>query len=162
MGSVFSFVKEKRSIRSLKRLDETQLGFFTFSGQKFPSRCIDVYDGDTVTLIIPIKDSYYKMKCRLYGIDTPEKRTKDDFEKKCAIIARDRMIELIHEKVVWIECIDWDKYGRLLANIYLKKSDMKNGKDSVNNLMISENMAYGYEGGKKIEFSDWKNRFGKK
>ena len=162
MGLVLSFAKEKKSIYTLKKLDETSIGYFTFSGQNFACKCVDVYDGDTVTLVVPIKDSYYKMKCRLYGIDTPEKKTKDGYEKKCANIARNRMIELIHGKIVWVECIDWDKYGRLLANIYLKKSDMKNSRNSVNDLMIVENLAYGYDGGKKIEFSDWKNKFNKK
>ena len=102
------------------------------------------------------------MKCRLYGIDTPEKRTKDKYEKECSIIARDRLKELIFEKIIWVDCIDWDKYGRLLANLYIKKSDMKRKQKCVNQQMIDENLAYKYEGKTKIEFSDWKTRFNKK
>ena len=152
-------IKEKRLTYKLSSLDEKEIKFLTLKGQKFPCKCVDVYDGDTITLIVPFHDTFYKMKCRLYGIDTPEKRTKDGYEKKCAIISTNRMKEFVENKIIWVECIDWDKYGRLLANIYPTRKNMKRSTNSFNKQMIDEKLAYAYDGGTKVEFSDWQQSF---
>ena len=43
-----------------------------FKKQRLRCKCIDVYDGDTITIIIPLNNTGYKQRCRLSGIDAPE------------------------------------------------------------------------------------------
>jgi len=82
----------------------------------------------------------YKFHIRLYGIDSCELKSKIHSNKDLAVQARDRMVELCaggaaipnafvsrkdirafldeHVSLVYLECMDTDKYGRTLANIY--------------------------------------------
>ena len=80
------------------------------------------------------------------GYDSPELRTKDEEEKKAAIIARDVLKNKILNKIVDIHCGKFDKYGRLLGNIYYNKTN-------INEWMITNNYGYIYNGGTKIKFN---------
>lgn len=72
----------------------TELTKFTFNGIITKARVIDVYDGDTVTIVfyfhdIPIKDSF-----RLFGYDSPEMKPPKtlinrDLHIRAATIVRD-------------------------------------------------------------------------
>jgi len=119
-------------------------------------KVVDVYDGDTITVILPFNSKFYKKKCRLYGIDCAEIRTKDLEEKNCGYDAKKFLSDHIHNKQVWIYCGDWDKYGRLLITIYTNKQDIGNFDKSMNKLMLDNNHAYTYDGTKKQQFQDWK------
>ncbi len=90
---------------------------FSLNGLKTKATIIDVYDGDTVTALFPFKGDMYKWKCRLYGIDTPEIRK----EKVKAIESRDFLRSLVLNKEVDLECLNFDKYGRVLVKIYTDK-----------------------------------------
>ena len=61
---------------------------FSFKGREFLSKVLDVYDGDTITITVKVDESYYRMNCRLDGIDTPELRSQDEEEKVAARKAR--------------------------------------------------------------------------
>lgn len=124
---------------------------FTLKGKFLECKVIDVYDGDTVTIIFPFENNCYKKKCRLSGIDTPEKRTKNLEEKKEAIRAKEFLEEIVMNKIVWIKFEDWDKYGRLMGYIYKNKNSQK----SVNNLLVENGFAYEYDGGTKKIFEEW-------
>lgn len=124
---------------------------FTLEGKFLECKVIDVYDGDTVTIIFPFENNCYKKKCRLFGIDTPEKRTKNLEEKKAAIIAKEFLEEIVLNKIVWIKFEDWDKYGRLMGHIYKNK----NSKNSINNMLVENGFAYKYDGGTKKKFEEW-------
>ena len=55
-----------------------------------------VVDGDTVDVIIDLGFGLSKKeRCRIAGIDTPEKRTRDLKEKKYGIEATEFMTELL-------------------------------------------------------------------
>jgi endonuclease YncB( thermonuclease family) len=135
----------------------------SFNGLKSYGRLIDIYDGDTIKVILPIFDSYYKFTIRLNGIDTCEIRSKDKVLQDNALKARDRLFELLtNNKVntkndiknilesdvylVWVECCNKDKYGRILANIYKNKDTEK----SVSEILLEEKLAYKYEGKTKL------------
>ena len=60
----------------------------------------------------------YKWNCRITGVDTPELRTRDELEKKYGYEVRDKLRDKILDKVVTVKCGDFDKYGRLLIDIY--------------------------------------------
>ena len=52
-------------------------------------------------------------------------------------------------KLIWVKCFDFDKYGRLLVELY----DSKDAKLSINQLMIDNKYALSYDGGTKKEYS---------
>lgn len=116
-------------------------------------RCkvIDVYDGDTITIIIAFKNNPYKIKCRLSGIDSAEIRTKNVEEKNAGLVAKHWLSDQILGKKIWIKCGDWDKYGRLLGEIFLEKDTQ-----SINQTLMEKNLAYSYDGKKKRKFDEWK------
>lgn len=116
-------------------------------------KVVKVYDGDICTLVFYYHKKRYKFKIRLDHIDTPELKSENEIEVKIANKARDRLIELIDNKLVYVECFGNDKYGRMLANIYSNKKMNK----SFNDTLISEGLAVYYDGGKKKDFEIWYN-----
>ena len=113
---------------------------------------IKVYDGDTITIAtrLPYKDSpLYRFPIRLKGIDSAEIKSKNENEKKHAINARDALSELILHKTVVIKNIENEKYGRMLADVYL-------GEIYLNDWMIDKGYAVKYDGGTKQIPSNWK------
>jgi endonuclease YncB( thermonuclease family) len=141
----------------------------SINGLKCYGRLIDVYDGDTVKVILPTFNSYYKFTIRLNGIDTCEIKSKDKILQDNAIKARDRVLELLTNNkkntkkdiknllesevfLVWVECFNNDKYGRILANIYKDKNETK----SISEILLEEKLAYSYEGKKKLSNDDIK------
>jgi endonuclease YncB( thermonuclease family) len=108
-------------------------------------KVVKVYDGDTITVAskLPFIDSpIYRFSVRLSGIDTPELKTSNENEKKHAIIARDALSELINGKIVHLQNVSTEKYGRLLADIYI--DDIH-----VNKWMIDQKYGVEYDGGTK-------------
>jgi len=115
-------------------------------------KCVEVYDGDTITLILPIGNRGYKDRCRLNGIDTPEIRTKDAEEKVAGIEAKNWLSNHINGKMVWVIFDGRDKYGRLLGTVFNHLDDVKNYNLSYNSRLIAGGMAVPYDGGKKVSF----------
>jgi len=116
---------------------------------------IKVYDGDTITIAskLPYDGSpLYRLSVRLNGIDTPEIKGKGvtDDEKEEAKKARDFVSELILHKYVRLENIETEKYGRILADVYIDDIHL-------NELLIKERYAVRYDGGTKIKPSSWCN-----
>jgi endonuclease YncB( thermonuclease family) len=132
-------------ISYLMSLDCKDIKIFSLDGLIKTAKVIKVYDGDTITVVFKHNDVYNKWNCRIYGINTPEIKSDNKDEKKAAIAARDFLKDLILNKIITIECLDFDKYGRLLGNIfYNDKNIMK--------IMIENNFAKLYFGGTKEEF----------
>ena len=50
---------------------------FTMNGMKTFARVVNVIDGDTLSLVIPLFDKYFKFSVRIYGIDTCEIHSND-------------------------------------------------------------------------------------
>lgn len=117
---------------------------------------IKVYDGDTVTVIGKLESdqNIYKYSVRLAGIDTPEIKSKCPNESACARFARDCLSECILYKIVQVNFICYDKYGRLLCEIF---------KDSVNitDFMLEKKLGVRYDGNKKQQFifnEEWRSK----
>tara|TARA_R110002153_G_scaffold273997_1_gene446383 strand:+ start:5827 stop:6249 length:423 start_codon:yes stop_codon:yes gene_type:complete len=89
--------------------------WFKITG-KYKAKCVSVYDGDTVQLVIWY-NGLYKFSCRLSGFNSAEMRTKDTDERTAAVTARDALRDLILDKTVDCEVLGSDKYGRLLVDI---------------------------------------------
>ena len=99
-----------------------------------------IVDGDTVHI-----NGY---KIRLEGIDAPEIKGKTQEEKNAAIISRDVLREKILGEIVLLKDVKTEKYGRLLATVYLNNINM-------NEWMLTNNYAIPYDGGKKTDFEDF-------
>lgn len=105
-------------------------------------RVIKVYDGDTITIVfkLPYENSLlYRESVRLNGIDSPEIKGKNENEKISAQNSKAALSDLILNKYVTLENIDCEKYGRILADVYLK--DLH-----VNKWMLDNNFAVPYDG----------------
>ena len=107
----------------------------------YKAKVISVYDGDTITCLLDLGfNIHVKEKFRLYGIDTPEIRTKDLEEKEKGYQSKHRLQELIEEKVVFLKVLKKGKFGRWIASVYLNENELLKDR-SVNNLLIEENLA---------------------
>lgn len=115
---------------------------FTLNGYKTDAKVVKVYDGDTVHVVFYYFDKYYKWTCRIAHVDTPELRTKNEAEKKKGYEVRDKLRELISDKIVQLTCHEFDKYGRLLVDIMI-------GDIKVDDWLITNGYAKKYEGGTK-------------
>ena len=116
-------------------------------------RVIKVYDADTITIAskLPFDTSpMYRLSVRLNGIDTPEIKGKgiSDEEKEAAKNARDFVSNMVLNKYVRLENIESEKYGRILADVYI-------GDIHLNGLLLEEKYAVKYDGGTKIKPSSW-------
>jgi hypothetical protein len=114
---------------------------------------IKVYDGDTITIAakLPYKESpLYRINVRFNGIDTPEIKGKNisDDEKESAKNARDFLSNLILHKYVKLKNIKTEKYGRLLADVYIRDI-------CINELLIQERYAVSYNGKTKAKPTSW-------
>lgn len=116
---------------------------------------IKVYDGDTITIAskLPYDSSkLYRFTVRLKGVDTPEIKGSTKEEKEMAIEARNFLSGLILQKKVYLKNIQHEKYGRILADVYLNTDTI-----AINQTMLNERYAIPYDGKtKKVSFS-WKH-----
>jgi micrococcal nuclease len=108
-----------------------------------------VVDGDTIDADIDLGfDISLTKRIRLAGIDTPESRTTDAYEKKLGLEVKawlkDRL-EFAKDIIIKTELPDsTEKYGRIIGHLYI------NGEaTSINNQMIAEGYAWEYDGGTK-------------
>lgn len=149
---------------------------FTLEGRSLFGKVVYVYDGDTIHCVINWNNKLTKFVCRLNGIDSPEVCPKNisDLEAKkkeieSAIKSRNYLIEqvtgqkLVNErmtksqikeylahstKLIWIHFLQFDKYGRVLVEIY---TDNK-VKTTINQEMLDKKYAVSYDGGTKKAF----------
>ena len=112
-----------------------------------------VVDGDTIDVTIDLGfDLSKKERVRVAGVDTPEKRTRDLEEKALGIDATNWLKEKLEgaidgedDLVIRTELVGgMGKYGRLLGWLYIGDSTV-----SLNEQMIDEGYAWGYDGGTK-------------
>ena len=102
-----------------------------------------IVDGDTcdVTIDLGFKIEH-KVRVRLYGINTPETRTRDKEEKYRGLQAKSRFKELVREKEIRLVSHDKGKYGRVLGVLTV-------GEININKTLVEEGYAVEYWGGKK-------------
>jgi endonuclease YncB( thermonuclease family) len=161
--------KMQRLEELFKKYDNNTTPHFSLNGQKMWGRVVSLYDGDTLTVALNVFSGVYKFSVRMNGIDTCELKSKCENNKELAKSARSRLLSLITGKdvsetsiwndrrkinnilnkgmyFVWVECFDFDKYGRLLANIY----SCENSTECFSKVLIKEKLAYEYKGDTKM------------
>ena len=88
-----------------------------------------VVDGDTVDAFVDLGfDMHSKQRVRLYGINTPECRTRDKEEKVAGFAAKARLKEVLRENknkcVIKPRLDKKGKFGRVLGVLYVGKKDL--------------------------------------
>ena len=121
---------------------------FTLEGLECKAKCVKCYDADTIHIVLYFNGKLQRFVCRLMGIDSAEIRSKNSVEKIHAKAGRDYLKEKILNNIIDIECFEFDKYGRLLIDIYYNGENM-------NDAIITKGYAYKYTGGKKKKFEEW-------
>lgn len=155
------------SLRELFKHHGDDTPYFSLSGLKTHARVIDIYDGDTMTIILDVNGFFLKFKCRVTDIDTCELHSKNNINKQLAILARNRLFELVtgmklenqdstHKNIksylednvylVWVHCLEFDKYGRILIECFSSDKETK----SFAKVLLDEQLAYPYNGDTKL------------
>ena len=117
-----------------------------------------VVDGDTIDVDLDLGfDIIYKCRVRLYGIDTPESRTRNKDEKVRGKLAAKFLKDAISNgKNVILQTQLKDskgKFGRVLASVVVDGIN-------INQRMVTNHLAVRYEGQSKkdIQLEHFKNR----
>jgi micrococcal nuclease len=114
-------------------------------------KLLGVIDGDTIDVDIDLGfDISLSKRVRLAGIDTPESRTSDKFEKTLGLESKEYLKKNIKDAqtiVIKTELPDSsEKYGRILGWIYIDGSEK-----SINEIMIEHGYAWSYMGETKVK-----------
>lgn len=161
---------QEEQMETLRTIKNSDLALVSLDGVKTIGKVVEMYDGDTCKIVLIHNNKIEKYNCRLFGIDTPE--MKPSLSKVCrqeeiisAYQCRNRLLQLVtnipweinsmmtkkqvtqlleqNSKIIDIECFKFDKYGRLLVNLY------SDSEQSVNEMLCKENYAKCYDGGTK-------------
>ena len=122
---------------------------------------VRVIDGDTVDVDVDLGFGIWmkKERVRLYGIDTPESRTRDKVEKVFGLASKKRLKELLGKKCVLKTFAARDgedkkgKFGRILGdfNVYNAEEDRWG---AVSEILITEGHAVAYHGQSKDDIQE--------
>ena len=105
---------------------------------------IRVVDGDTIDVLIDLGFGLQKKeRVRVAGIDTPESRTRDLYEKKLGKEAAAYLKDQLTGKIT-IKTEKDGKYGRMLGWLYKEGQDISIQED-----MINRGYGWAYDGGTK-------------
>ena len=139
------WTSSSQRLRSLPRV-ETEKG-------RRRCRIVDVYDGDTCTIVARFDGRLRRRRCRLAGIDAPELCGAHARPEE-ARASRDFLKSIISNGVLWVHYDGLDKYGRLL--IRFRVSERRRGcalcpppRRWVAEAMIESGHAVAYDGGTK-------------
>ena len=109
-----------------------------------------VVDGDTVDVVIDLGfDIHFATRVRLYGMDTPESRTRNKDEKVRGLMSKDFLKEWMEKDDVIIRTRKdkKGKFGRVLGEMYVEGTN-------INLTMVDESLAVKYEGQSKKDIED--------
>ena len=123
-----------------------------------------IVDGDTFDATVDLGFNItHKIRVRMYGINTPESRTRDLDEKAKGLASKKRLIELMEEKCeareshLVIQTKEKGKYGRYLG-VLLRRYDDEYANENgmlvpnvvnINEKLVEEGYAVEYFGGKR-------------
>jgi micrococcal nuclease len=131
---------------------------------EYRATLLKIVDGDTVDVDIDLGFGviFANQRIRLYGIDTPESRTRDLEEKKCGKLAAKYIEDHIKVGSTFTLRTRLDgkgKFGRILGELicFVPEFDREM---SLNDAMITKRLAVAYHGQSKddIEAEHLRNR----
>jgi micrococcal nuclease len=115
-----------------------------------------VVDGDTVDIDIDLGFGVWLQdeRVRLYGIDTPESRTRDLEEKKYGLAAKEYVENFLDDKWLTLKTKEYDskgKFGRILGELWRTSSY---ADKSLNDYLIEKHHAVPYLGQSKEDIAE--------
>ena len=142
-------------IETLKSKTRENTDFMNLKDKTYEAKVVYVYDGDTIHVVFYEFGHYFKWNCRIMGVDTPEIRTRNLKEKEFGYKVRNLMRDKLMNQIVKIKVDTFDKYGRLLIDLYMPVDETN---ETPNSLLLSEwlinnGYAYEYNGGTKQEWT---------
>jgi len=124
----------------------------------FEYRCnvVRVVDGDTVDVDIDLGFGVWmrKQRIRMYGIDTPESRTRDLEEKKYGLAAKNFLVGMLDDPngiTLKTHKDGKGKFGRILGELWRTTNY---ADKSVNEYMIEKHHAVRYMGQSKDDIQE--------
>ena len=123
---------------------------------EYRCKVVKIVDGDTVDVDIDLGFGVWlkKERIRMFGIDTPESRTRDLDEKKYGLMAKDYITKLLDDEggIVLKTRKDAEgKYGRILGELW-RTTDLADR--SINQIMIEKHHAVSYYGQSKEDIAE--------
>lgn len=118
---------------------------------EYNCKIVNVVDGDTVDVDIDLGFNTWRIneRVRLYGVDTPECRSRDAEEKAAGLLAKKFVGETLHVGETYkITTKEKDKYGRYLGLIKIS------GDLTINVALVTERLAVPYKGQSKEEIQE--------
>ncbi len=110
-----------------------------------------VVDGDTVDIDIDLGFGVWLQdeRVRLYGVDTPESRTRDLEEKKYGLAAKEYVENFLDDEWLTLKTKEYDskgKFGRILGELWRTSSY---ADKSLNDYLVEKHHAVPYLGQSK-------------
>lgn len=124
----------------------------------YSCKIVRVVDGDTVDIDIDLGFGVWmqKQRIRLYGIDTPESRTRDLVEKKFGLEAKRMILEWLPidsiQKLITVKDKS-GKFGRILGKFEIFDSE-EDRTTTINDWMIDNYHAVAYHGQSKDDIAN--------
>jgi micrococcal nuclease len=118
---------------------------------EYNCKIVRVIDGDSILIDIDLGFSHWihNESIRLYGIDTPECRTRDAEEKAAGLLAKEFVEEALHVGGTYtLTTKEKGKFGRYLGTIYLTDDT------SINAALVKERLAVPYFGQSKVRVKE--------
>ena len=127
---------------------------------EYSCRIVRVVDGDTVDIDIDLGFDVWlkKQRIRLYGVDTPESRTRDLEEKKYGLAAKkfvEKRLPIGSKQTLRTRLDDRGKFGRILGEFVL--TTQWEGKDiptTINEQLVRQHHAVKYFGQSKEDIEE--------
>ena len=110
-----------------------------------------VVDGDTIDVDVDLGFGTWRCseRIRLFGVDTPECRTRDAEEKAAGLLAKKFVEHALHVGGTYkLQTREKGKFGRFLGVIFIS------ARTSINAALVSERLAVAYHGQSKQDVKD--------
>ena len=123
---------------------------------EYRCKVVHIVDGDTVDVDIDLGFGVWmkKQRIRLYGIDTPESRTRDLEEKKYGLAAKKFLTGMLDDEAGITLKTHKDaegKFGRILGELWRTTNY---ADQSINEHMVEQNHAVEYYGQSKEDIEE--------
>ena len=120
---------------------------------EYRCKVVKIIDGDTVDVDIDLGFGVWlhKERIRLYGIDTPESRTRDLEEKKYGLAAKAFLSGMLDDKngiTLKTHKDKEGKFGRILGELWY------GGEHNINQLLVDNHHAVRYHGQSKEDIAE--------